>query len=151
MPQIQYLMGQVFSQLGMTQSILDGTADEQTMLNYYTRAIEPIVSVIVAGMKRTFLSRTARTQMQSIEAFRDPFKLVPISQIAEVADKFTRNKILTANEIRHIIGRKPSKDPSADKLENSNIRQDKSEDKVGLSQPPIASTNNDGGGDNQNG
>lgn len=121
MPQIQYLMDQVFAQLGITQSILDGTANEQTMVNYYSRTIEPIVAVIVAEMKRTFLSRTARTQRQSIEAFRDPFKLVPVGQIAEIADKFTRNEIFTANEIRQIVGKKPSKDPKANKLNNSNI------------------------------
>lgn len=125
MPQIQYLMEQVFSQLGMTQSILDGTANEQTMLNYYTRTIEPIVSVIVAEMKRSFISRAARTQGQSIASFRDPFKLVPINQIAEIADKFTRNEILTANEIRQVVGRKPSSDPKANKLNNSNISQEK--------------------------
>lgn len=131
MPQIQYLMEQVFSQIGMTQSILDGTANEQTMLNYYTRAIEPIISIMADEMKRTFLSKTARTQMQSIETFRDPFKLVPINQIAEIADKFTRNEILTANEIRQIIGRKPSKDPKADKLINSNIAPNKQTEQMG--------------------
>ena len=146
MPQIQYLMGQVFSQIGITQSILDGTADEQTMLNYYTRAVEPIVGAIVSEMKRKFLSKTARTQKQSIESFRDPFKLVPINKIAEIADKFTRNEILTANEIRHIVGRKPSKDPKADKLVNSNVSQPKEGD-VSLSE----TSNKDEGGKNQNG
>lgn len=128
MPQIQYLMEQVFSQIGMTQAILDGTANEQTMVNYYARTIEPIVSVIVAEMKRTFLSKTARTQKQSIEAFRDPFKLVPVNQLAEITDKFTRNEVLTANEMRRKIGMKPSKDPKADKLNNSNISQAKQND-----------------------
>lgn len=121
--QIEYLTNQLFSQLGMTQSILDGTADEQTMLNYYNRSIEPIVSAIVDEMKRKFLTKTARTQGQSISAFRDPFKLVPINNIAEIADKFTRNEILTSNEIRQIIGMKPSDDPKADQLVNSNISQ----------------------------
>lgn len=135
MPQIQYLMDQVFSQIGMTQSILDGTADEQTMVNYYARTIEPIVAVIVASMKRTFLSKTARTQKQSIEAFRDPFKLVPVNQLAEITDKFTRNEVLTANEMRRKIGMKPSKDPKADTLNNSNISQAKQTgptDKAGI-------------------
>ena len=119
----------LYSQLGITQSILDGTADEQTMLNYYNRSIEPIVSAIVDEMKRKFLTKTARSQMHTIAAFRDPFKLVPINSIAEIADKFTRNEILTSNEIRQIIGMKPSDDPKADQLINSNITQpeDKSE------------------------
>ena len=112
-----------YSQLGITQTILDGTADEKTMLNYNNRTVEPIISAIVDGMKRTFLSKTARSQLQSILFFNDPFKLVPISQIAEVADKFTRNEILTSNEIRQIIGMKPSDDPKADQLINSNISQ----------------------------
>lgn len=123
MKQIEYLQNLLFSQLGITQSILDGTADEQTMLNYYNRTIEPIVSAIVDEIKRKFLTKTARTQGQSIVAFRDPFKLVPINNIAEIADKFTRNEILTSNEIRQIIGMKPSDDPKADKLLNSNISQ----------------------------
>lgn len=121
--QIEYLTNLLFSQLGMTQSILDGTADEKTMLNYYSRIIEPIISAIVDEMKRTFLTKTARTQRQTIMFFRDPFKLVPINNIAEIADKFTRNEILTSNEFRQIIGRKPSSDPKADKLINSNINQ----------------------------
>ena len=112
-----------YSQLGITQTILDGTADEKTMLNYNNRTVEPIISAIVDGMKRTFLSKTARSQLQSILFFNNPFKLVPISQIAEVADKFTRNEILTSNEIRQIIGMKPSNDPKADQLINSNISQ----------------------------
>lgn len=121
--QIEYLQNLLFSQLGMTQSILDGTADEQTMLNYYTRTIEPIVSMVVDEMKRKFLTKTARSQGQSILYFRDPFKLVPAEKLAEIADKFTRNEILSKNEIRQIIGRKPSKDPKADQLINSNISQ----------------------------
>lgn len=150
MPQIQYLMAQVFSQIGMTQSILDGTADEQTMVNYYSRAIEPIVSVIALEMKRTFLSKTARTQKQSIEAFRDPFKLVPVGQIAEIADKFTRNEIFTANEIRQIVGKKPSKDPKADKLNNSNISQAKQGTDINPESVKQDIKNNKGG-ESQNG
>lgn len=121
MKQIEYLINLFFSQLGMTQSILDGTADEQTMLNYYSRVIEPIVAAIVDEMKRKFLAKTARTQMQSICYFRDVFKLVPVNNIAEIADKFTRNEILTSNEVRQIIGIKPSDDPKADQLLNSNL------------------------------
>lgn len=121
MKQIEYLMNMLYSQLGITQSILDGTADEQTLLNYQTRTIEPIVSAIVDEMKRKFLSKTARTQKQTIAVFRDPFKLVPVNQIAEIADKFTRNEIMTSNEIRQIIGMKPSSDPKADELRNSNL------------------------------
>ena len=123
MKQIEYLTEMAYSQLGITQTVLDGTADEKTMLNYNNRTVEPIISAIVDGMKRTFLSKTARSQLQSILFFNDPFKLVPISQIAEVADKFTRNEILTSNEIRQIIGMKPSDDPKADQLINSNISQ----------------------------
>ena len=127
MKQIEYLTSMLYSQLGITQSILDGTADEKTMLNYYDRSIEPIVSAIVDEMKRKFLSKTARTQGQSISFFRDPFKLVPVNDLAEIADKFTRNEILTSNEIRQIIGIKPSNDPKADELRNSNINQAKEE------------------------
>ena len=123
MKQVEYLTNLLYSQLGITQTILDGTADEQTMLNYYSRTIEPIISAIVDEMKRKFLTKTARTQLQSIAFFRDPFKLVPVNSIAEIADKFTRNEIMTSNEIRQIIGMKPSTDPKADKLINSNISQ----------------------------
>ena len=123
MKQIEYLTSMLYSQLGITQSILDGTADEQTMLNYYNRTIEPIVSAIVDEMKRKFLTKTARTQMQSIMFFRDPFKLTTVNNIAEIADKFTRNEIMSSNEVRQIIGRKPSDDPKADELVNSNISQ----------------------------
>ena len=123
MKQIEYLTSMLFSQLGITQTILDGSADDKTMLNYYNRTIEPIISAIVDEMKRKFLSKTARTRMQSIEFFRDPFKLVPVNDIAEIADKFTRNEILTSNEIRQIIGIRPSNDPKADQLVNSNISQ----------------------------
>lgn len=121
MAQIEYLTSMLYSQLGITQSILDGTADDATMLNYYNRTIEPILSAIVDEMKRKFLTKTARTQGQSILFFRDPFKLVPVSEIAEIADKFTRNEIMTGNEIRQVIGQKPSSDPSADELRNKNL------------------------------
>lgn len=123
MKQIEYLTSMLYSQLGITQSILDGTADEATMLNYYDRSIEPIVSAIVNEMKRKFLTKTARSQKQTILYFRDPFKLVPVKDLAEIADKFTRNEIMTSNEIRQAIGMKPSKDPKADQLVNSNISQ----------------------------
>ena len=119
--QVEYLTTQVFAQLGMTQSILDGTADEKTMLNYYNRTIEPIVDAIVLELNRKFLTKTARTQGQTIMAFRDPFKLVPINNIADIADKFTRNEILSSNELRQIIGRRPSSDKRADMLLNSNL------------------------------
>ena len=121
--QIEYLTNTFYSQIGITSAIMDGTADEKTMLNYNNRTVEPIVAAIVDAMKRSFLSKTARTQGQTIMAFRDPFKLVPINNIAEIADKFTRNEILTSNEIRQIIGFKPSNDPKADQLVNSNIAQ----------------------------
>lgn len=119
--QIEYLTTMVYSQLGITQTVLDGTADEQTMLNYMTRTIKPIVEAIVNEMKVKFLTRTARTQKQSIMYFRDPFELVPVNNIAEIADKFTRNEIMTSNEIRQIVGMKPSDDPKADQLINSNL------------------------------
>ena len=125
MKQVEYLTNQLYSQLGITQTILDGTADEKTMLNYYNRTIEPIVSAIADEMKRKFLTKTARTQNQSIEFFRNPFKLVPVNDIAEIADKFTRNEIMTSNEIRQIVGMKPSDDPKADELRNSNIAETK--------------------------
>ena len=121
MSQIEYLTNMLYSQLGITQSILDGTADEKTMLNYYNRTIEPIVSAIVDEMKRKFLTKTARSQFQSICSFRDPFKLVPVSEISEIADKMTRNEIMTSNEIRQVIGMKPSNDPKADELRNKNL------------------------------
>ena len=121
--QVEYLTNLLFSQLGMTQSILDGTADDKTMLNYNNRIIEVIVAAMVDEMKRKFLTKTARSQGQSISMFRDPFRLAPVSDIAEIADKFTRNEIATSNEIRQIIGWKPSKDPSADELRNKNLNQ----------------------------
>ncbi len=123
MKQIEYLTNMLYSQLGLTQSILDGTANEQTMLNYYSRTIEPMVSAWVDEIVRKLLTKTARTQMQSVLAFRDPFKLVPVNNMAEIADKFTRNTILSSNEIRQIIGYKPSDDPKADMLINSNLNQ----------------------------
>ena len=128
MKQIEYLTSMLYSQLGFHQTILDGTADEKTMLNYTNRTIEPIASAIVDELKRKFLTKTARTQGQSIEFFRNPFRLVPINNIAEIADKFTRNEILTSNEIRQIIGMKPSNDPKADQLINSNIAHPTVED-----------------------
>lgn len=128
MKQIEYLTSMLYSQLGITQSILDGTADDKTMLNYYNRSIEPIVSAIADEIKRKFLTKTARSQGQSIVCFRDPFKLVPVNDIAEIADKFTRNEIMTSNEIRQVIGMKPSDDPKADQLVNSNIAQPANEE-----------------------
>ena len=122
MKQIEYLTSMLYGQLGITQSILDGTANEETMLNYYDRTVEPLVAAVAGEMKRKFLSKTARSQLQSIVYFRNPFKLVPVKDLAEIADKFTRNEIMTANEIRQVIGMKPSKDPKADELRNSNIR-----------------------------
>lgn len=121
MAQIQYLTELLYSQLGITQSILDGTADEKTMLNYMNRSVEPIVSALVDEMKRKYLTKTARTQKQSILFFNDPFKLAPISIIAEIADKFTRNEIMSPNEMRQVIGMKPSEDKAANELRNRNI------------------------------
>lgn len=148
MKQVEYLTSMLYSQLGITQTILDGTADEKTMINYYTRTIEPIVSSIVDEMKRKFLTKTARSQRQSIEFFRDPFKLVPVNDIAEIADKFTRNEIMTSNEIRQIVGMKPSDDPKADKLINSNISQPEGKQTVPTSD--LAEESKEGG-KNQNG
>ena len=121
MKQIEYLQSMLYSQLGITQSILDGTADEKTMLNYFSRTIEPIVFAIACEMKRKFLSKTARTQGQSIFYFRDPFKLVPVTELADIADKLTRNEIASSNEMRQKIGWKPSTDPKADELRNKNL------------------------------
>lgn len=125
--QIEYLTSMLYSQLGITQTVLDGTADEQTMLNYYSRTIEPIISAITDEMKRKFLTKTARTQKQTILFFRDPFKLIPSEKLAELADKFTRNEIMTSNEFRQIVGRKPSSDPKADQLINSNLNHSRDE------------------------
>lgn len=123
MKQIEYLTSMLYSQLGITQTILDGTADDKTMLNYYSRTIEPMVAAVVDEMKRKFLTKTARSQRQSLMFFRDPFKLVPVNDIAEIADKFTRNEIMTSNELRQVVGMKPSSDPKADRLINSNLNQ----------------------------
>jgi HK97 family phage portal protein len=125
--QVEYLTSMLYSQLGITQAILDGTADEQTMINYYSRTIEPIISSITDEMKRKFLTKTARTQGQSILFFRDPFKLIPSEKLAELADKFTRNEIMTSNEFRQIVGRTPSNDPKADQLINSNLNHSPNE------------------------
>lgn len=122
MSQIEYLTSMLYSQLGISQSVLDGSANEETMLNYYDRTIEPMLSAFVDEFRRKFLTQTARSQLQTISYFRDPFKLVPVNQLAEIADKFTRNEIVTSNEIRQIIGMKPSDDPKADELRNSNLR-----------------------------
>jgi hypothetical protein len=148
MKQIEYLTETLYSQLGITQSILDGTADEKTMINYYSRTIEPLVAAVVDEMKRKFLTKTARTQGQSISFFRDPFKLVPVSEIATIADTFTRNEILTSNEIRQLIGMKPSKDPKADQLINSNISQP-AEEAQNQTGEATEESNEEGG--NQNG
>lgn len=150
MKQIEYLTNMLYSQLGITQSIMDGTADEKTMLNYYDRTIEPIVAAIVDELKRKFLTKTARSQKQSIMYFRNPFKLVPVAEIAEMADKFTRNEILSSNEIRQIIGYKPSSDPKADQLVNSNITQPDG-NKPGGQEAAKATEETKEGGINQNG
>lgn len=127
MSQVEYLTNMLYSQLGITQAVLDGSADERTMLNYFNRTVEPILSAIVDEMKRKFLTKTARSQKQSITFFRDPFRLVPINQISEIADKFTRNEILSSNEVRQIVGMKPSNDPKADELRNKNLSAPKNQ------------------------
>lgn len=137
MKQIEFLTSMLYGQLGINQQILDGTANEETMLNYYNRTIEPIVSAVVDEMKRKFLSKTARSLNQSVMSFRDPFKLVPVSQLAEISDKMTRNEILSSNEIRQAIGIKPSKDPAADELRNKNLNQS-----VEAQQEPTEQTEN---------
>jgi hypothetical protein len=141
--QVKYLTEMLYSQLGLTPAVMDGTADEKVMINYYNRTIEPIVNAIVQGMRRTFLTKTARFQGQSIRAFRNPFKLVPIAEIAEIADKFTRARMATANDLRVAIGWKPSSDPEADKLTNPNMPAPSEP----TTSPPIVSE----GGDRQNG
>lgn len=123
MKQIEYLTSMLYSQLGITQEVLNGSANEEAMLNYFDRTVEPIVSAIVDEIKRKFLTKTARSQNQSIVAYREPFKLVPTSELAELADKFTRNEIMTSNEFRQVIGMRPSDDPKADELVNSNLNQ----------------------------
>lgn len=128
MSQIEYLTNMLYSQLGITQGILDGTADDKTMINYYNRIIGPIATAISDGMRRTFLTKTARTRGQTIQFFRDPFKLIPANEIAEMADKLTRNEIASSNEMRQKMGWKPVKDPSADELRNKNLNADRQED-----------------------
>lgn len=145
--QIEYLTNLMYSQLGITQSIMDGTADEKTMVNYYNRTIEPMLSAMIDSMKRTFLGKTARAQGKSIMFFRDPFRLVPASDMAEISDKLTRNRILTSNEVRQSLGYKPSSDPEADKLVNSNIRQPNEKSTPVEQETPKPEE----GGDNQNG
>lgn len=144
--QVEYLTNMLFSQLGITQSILDGTANESTMLNYYRRTVNVIVSAIVNEIKRKFLSKTARTQGQTIMAFRGPFELATVSDIANVADIFSRNEIMTSNEIRQGMGMKPSSDPKADRLENSNINQTSLEGNGG-----VGNKKTEEGGNGQNG
>ena len=123
MKQVEYLTSMLYSQLGLTQSIMDGSADDKTMLNYYNRTVEPILAAITDEIKRKFLTKTARSQKQTVMYFRDPFKLTPVVDLAEIADKFTRNEIMTSNEIRQIVGMKPADDPSADELRNKNLNQ----------------------------
>ena len=147
MKQIEYLTSMLYSQLGITQAIMDGSADEKTMTNYYTRTIEPLVSAVVGEMKRKFLSKTARSQNQSIIYLRDPFKLIPVTEVATIADTFTRNRILSANEVRQIVGRKPAKDAEADKLINSNISQPAQQPQVKSEEPEEVTEE----GENQNG
>ena len=134
MSQIEYLTNMVYSQLGITQEIMNGTADEKTMQNYYSRSIEPIISAIVEEMRRKFLTEKARSEHVSIVFFRDPFKLIPVSAIADIADKFTRNEILSSNEIRQVIGRKPVDDPKADELRNKNLNAGEGQDFANTSQ-----------------
>jgi Phage portal protein len=123
MPQIEYLTAMLYGQLGLTEEVMNGTADEKAMLNYWNRTIEPVLTAMVEAMRRTFLTKTARTQRQTIQFFRDPFRLVPIENIAEIADKFTRNEIMTSNEMRQVVGMAPHPDPKADQLINSNMPQ----------------------------
>lgn len=157
MDQVKYLTDTLYGQLGITQSILDGTADEQTMMNYYSRTIEPIVSAICIAMQWKFLSKTARTQKQAIAFFRDPFKLVPTSKLAEIADKFTRNEIMSSNEVRQIVGLLPSNDPKANELRNKNLNQKEGQEFAnvgatdGYDQEQLEEAMNDLGGNNQNG
>ena len=139
--QVEYLTGMLYNQLGLTESVFNGTADEKTMLNYYNRTVEPVLSAIVDEMRRKFLTKTARSLGQDIVFFRDPFRLVPVLELAEIADKFTRNEILSSNEVRAIIGYKPSNQPGADELRNKNLNQPEVE------APPINTDN----GENQNG
>lgn len=145
MKQIEYLIVQLYAQMGITQSVMDGTADEKTMLNYHTRAVKPVAAAIVDAMNWKFLSKTARTRGQAIKYFKNQFELVPVNELAEAADKFTRNEIMSSNEWRQIVGLKPSKDKKADQLVNSNVRQ------PGETQAKVPATNNEEGGQSQNG
>lgn len=154
--QVEYLTNMAYSQLTITQEIMNGTADETAMTNYYSRTIEPIVSAIVDEFKRKFLTKTARSQNQSIVFFRDPFKLVPIGTVADMADKFTRNEIMSSNEFRQVIGLKPSKDPAADELRNKNLNQTPGQEKAMAAgkeavKSELDETNEEGGQENQNG
>lgn len=150
--QIEYLTALAYSQLGITQEIMNGTADEAAMTNYYSRMIEPIVSAIVDEFKRKFLTKTARSQRQSITFYRDPFKLVPIGTVAEMADKFTRNEIMSSNEFRQVIGLKPSKDPRADELRNKNLNDSADQEKtMAAGKESIANSLEEEGKENQNG
>ena len=144
MAQITYLTSMLYSQLGLTESIFDGTADEKTMLNYYNRTIEPVVSAIIDSMHRTFLTKTARTQGQAIMFFRDPFKLVPVANLADIADKFTRNEILSSNDVRAVIGYKPSSDPRAEELRNKNINEPTPAEQAKLTPPAVEETETKG-------
>lgn len=150
--QIEYLTALAYSQLGITQEIMNGTADEAAMTNYYSRMIEPIVSAIVDEFKRKFLTKTARSQRQSITFYRDPFKLVPIGTVAEMADKFTRNEIMSSNEFRQVIGLKPSKDPRADELRNKNLNDSADQEKtMAAGKESIDKSLEEEGKENQNG
>lgn len=150
--QIEYLTALAYSQLGITQEIMNGTADEAAMTNYYSRMIEPIVSAIVDEFERKFLTKTARSQRQSITFYRDPFKLVPIGTVAEMADKFTRNEIMSSNEFRQVIGLKPSKDPRADELRNKNLNDSADQEKtMAAGKESIAKSLEEEGKENQNG
>jgi hypothetical protein len=148
MAQIEFLTSMLYSQLGITQSVLDGTADEKTMINYFNRSVEPFVAAIADEIKRKFLTKTARSQKQSILSTRDPFKLAPVSQLADIADKFTRNEVLTSNELRSIIGYKPSTDPRADELRNKNLNPAKDSETPNTEQ---TISDEKMKGDNQNG
>ena len=154
--QVEYLTNMAYSQLTITQEIMNGTADETAMTNYYSRTIEPIISAIVDEFKRKFLTKTARSQNQSIVFFRDPFKLVPIGTVADMADKFTRNEIMSSNEFRQVIGLKPSKDPAADELRNKNLNQTPGQEEAMAAgkeavKSELDETNEEGGQENQNG
>lgn len=151
MKQIEYLTSMLYSQLGITQSILDGSADDKTMLNYYNRTIEPILSAICDEMKRKFLTKTARSQFQTITFFRDPFKMVPVTELAEITDKMTRNEVMTSNEIRQKMGMKPSKDPRADELRNKNLSKSNEEGPIIPTGSPTGKTETEEKETGQNG